>query len=145
MLFNRRLKSFFILFSAFLLIGQSYHCAIEDLIKGLPSSIHDHGDTNADFADDHEGGTHGHQDDSSQPHKHGEPHQTLALKVDNAAAALIGLFFALIPLLTFLVRISRQSNTFILAMKSPPHAPSEPFKALLASLSLAAQAPPLPL
>ena len=145
MFVNRRVKAFICKCAAVLLIGTSYHCAIEELISTLSTSIL--GGTPSSGDNGCGGTTCEHRNDSSQSHEHGQTHQLLVLKAEKASAALNKIFkvlISIIPLLFFLRRLPWQPNSVLLELTNPLHTPPEHLRDLIASLTFAPQAPPLP-
>ena len=146
MFLNRRVKAFICKVVAVLLIGTSYHCAFEELFATLSTSIL--GEATSSIDNGCVGTACEHRNDSSQSHEHGQSHQLLVLKAEKASAALNKIFtvlIAIIPLLFFLRRLPWQTNTVFLELTNPLHVPPEHLRDLMASLTFAPQAPPLPL
>ena len=146
MFVHRRVKASICKVVAFLLIGTSYHCAFEELFATLSTSLL--GETYSSSDTGCLGTACEHRNDSSQSHEHGQSHQLLVLKGEKASIALnkaFTLLVAIIPLLLFLKRLPWRRNTVLLQLTSPLHAPPEHIKDLIASLTFAPQAPPLPL
>lgn len=143
MLCQKRLRTFFSVFTAIIVLVATNHCVFEDFFTNISQSIF--GIEKPEHLLNHVGANSNHtHKDSQESHAHGEPHQLTAVHSEKNALELVSLSVILVPLVvTVYLNFKRfPLSTFAKRIIARCYDPQVFLKKLISSLTLAPQAPP---